>query len=43
MNIGFIYIQAMLFQGLPYITQLLGSCNSDDVPKALVDKINKIM
>ena len=30
-------------EGLPYIAQLLGSCNSDDVPKALVDKINKII
>lgn len=30
-------------EGSPYIAQLLGSCNSDDVPKALVDKINKII
>lgn len=27
----------------PYIAQLLGSCNSDDVPKNLVDKITKII
>lgn len=27
----------------PYIAQLLGACNSDDVPKVLVDKINKII
>ena len=30
-------------EGSPYIAQLLGSCNSDDVPKNLVDKINKII
>lgn len=30
-------------EGSPYIAQLLGACNSDDVPKALVDKINKII
>lgn len=30
-------------EGLPYIAQLLGSCNSDDVPKNLVDKITKII
>ena len=29
--------------GSPYIAQLLGACNSDDAPKALVDKINKII
>lgn len=28
-------------EGLPYIAQLLGACNSDDVPKNLVDKIIK--
>ena len=28
-------------EGSPYIASLLGSCNSDDVPKALVNKINK--
>ena len=26
----------------PYIAQLLGACNSDDVPKGLVDKITKV-
>ena len=30
-------------EGSPYIAQLLGSCNSDDVPKALTDKITKII
>ena len=30
-------------EGLPYIAQLLGSCNSDDVPKNLTDKITKII
>lgn len=30
-------------EGLPYIAQLLGACNSDDVPKALIDKITKII
>ena len=30
-------------EGLPYIAQLLGSCNSDDVPKALIDKITKVI
>lgn len=30
-------------EGSPYIAQLLGACNSDDVPKALVNKINKII
>ena len=30
-------------EGSPYIAQLLGSCNSDDVPKNLIDKINKII
>lgn len=30
-------------EGSPYIAQLLGSCNSDDVPKSLVDKIIKII
>lgn len=30
-------------EGLPYIAQLLGSCNSDDVPKSLSDKITKII
>ena len=28
-------------EGSPYIAQLLGSCNSSDVPKNLVDKITK--
>lgn len=28
-------------EGSPYIAQLLGACNSDDVPKSLVDKITK--
>lgn len=28
-------------EGSPYIAQLLGSCNSDDVPKSLADKITK--
>lgn len=27
----------------PYIAQLLGACNSDDVPKGLVDKITKVI
>ena len=30
-------------EGLPYIAQLLGSCNSDDVPKDLEDKITKVI
>lgn len=30
-------------EGLPYIAQLLGACNNDDVPKNLVDKITKII
>ena len=30
-------------EGLPYIAQLLGACNSSDVPKNLVDKITKII
>lgn len=30
-------------EGSPYIAQLLGACNSDDVPKALIDKITKII
>lgn len=30
-------------EGSPYIAQLLGSCNSDDVPKGLVDKITKVI
>lgn len=30
-------------EGSPYIAQLLGACNSDDVPKALVDKITKVI
>ena len=30
-------------EGSPYIAQLLGSCNSDDVPKNLVDKITKVI
>ena len=30
-------------EGLPYIAQLLGSCNSDNVPKALVDKITNVI
>lgn len=30
-------------EGLPYIAQLLGACNNDDAPKALVDKITKII
>ena len=30
-------------EGLPYIAQLLGSCNSDDVPKNLADKITKVI
>lgn len=30
-------------EGLPYIAQLLGTCNSDDVPKGLVDKITKVI
>ena len=30
-------------EGLPYIAQLLGACNSDDVPKSLVDKITKVI
>lgn len=30
-------------EGSPYIAQLLGSCNSDDVPRSLVDKITKVI
>ena len=30
-------------EGLPYIAQLLGSCNSIDVPQSLTDKITKII
>lgn len=30
-------------EGLPYIAQLLGSCNSIDVPQSLTDKITKIV
>lgn len=30
-------------EGSPYIAQLLGSCNSDNVPKALVDKITNVI
>lgn len=30
-------------EGSPYIAQLLGVCNSDDVPKNLVDKVTKII
>lgn len=30
-------------EGSPYIAQLLGACNSDDVPKNLVDKITKVI
>ena len=29
-------------EGLPYIAQLLGSCNSIDVPQSLTDKITKV-
>lgn len=30
-------------EGLPYIAQLLGSCNSIDVPQSLTDKITKVI
>ena len=30
-------------EGLPYIAQLLGACNTDDVPKSLVNKITKVI
>jgi hypothetical protein len=30
-------------EGSPYIAQLLGSCNSDNVPKNLADKITKVI
>lgn len=30
-------------EGLPYIAQLLGSCNSIDAPQSLADKITKII
>ena len=30
-------------EGSPYIAQLLGACNSDNVPKALVDKITNVI
>jgi hypothetical protein len=30
-------------EGLPYLAQLLGSCNSIDVPQSLTDKITKVI
>lgn len=30
-------------EGLPYIAQLLGACNSIDVPQSLTDKITKVI
>ena len=35
--------ELQMSEGLPYIAQLLGSCNSIDVPQSLTDKITKII
>lgn len=37
------FVRFVNSEGLPYIAQLLGACNSSDVPKNLVDKITKII
>lgn len=49
LNVTILDSEYLLFEegkhmrSLPYIAQLLGACNSDDVPKALIDKITKII
>lgn len=35
--------ELQMSEGLPYIAQLLGSCNSIDVPQSLTDKITKVI